>query len=966
MSTESLLGRWQNLRERREGISRGLIIESCACPFESGEWIPANLQAWEPQKNATAPSHFDILVLRDVDATALFDNGEKSEKTEAPALHLLRAATTAVRRGVPMLVHTKGRFAELKRPASSEVSPFNLDASRLLALEEFVYLLQVHCELPSPLIDPTATATYLTPIERKLSEALTAADIPFKVQVPIGGFVVDFLIDDKLVVECDGEAWHDPATDELRDSVLRGLDFRVVRFTGRAIHRDSGMCVERVKAARGSERVLLIESKIDMTDAQKHAASHIDGPAIVVAPAGSGKTRVIEERVRLLVAAGVEQSRICVLSFTNVAVGEVQDRLESFPEVTVRTLSKFANDIAKGHFGKQIIIENQRNPKIPTPVEVLRQVASSVGYEPDNRTGMWTTLRDAIGAYRGSFVIPDPDELGISLKSGETEKQSDFDKRRTQIFLDIHDAYHRQLKRKNLQDFNGQIIDAIQILSSNPLVRLEVSESYDYWLIDEFQDLSPPKIILARLLASPARNLMVVGDDDQIIYGFAGAQPQSFSILDRDWCDVTALPLDMNFRSPHELVVRTRWFIERNRQRIPKDTTPHRKLDQLDCVNLVLPQGQDYASAAVAEFKTLSKSRPTSDFVFLFRTSMAAAPVEFLLEIEKIPFVPLARKSILVNGTAQWVLAWLAVVNKKIALVAEWDLVLSRPNRYFSNATKSWIAQAADPFQRIQEAVRDGCRNVVGLSEKQKGNLSLQVDQFRELEKTILAARRFPDSLELQLRQLHLDETLHVEARKAELDQLAANAPVLGDGKSADPKTVYDIVSLMATLAGTWNSLEEFLEKAKSDPDIDLTLSEKDESPVDALRLKTIHQFKGRECPIVFVLGPQKGYMPDSRSKEPEALEEERRVAYVAATRAKERLYFWCSEIYQKEMSERVDGLTWDMYRSGLRNPPVVVAPKPSATSSSSPQGHPTPQPVNERQPGLLESALKWVMGFFK
>ena len=164
MSTESLLGRWQNLRERREGISRGLIIESCACPFESGEWIPANLQAWEPQKNATAPSHFDILVLRDVDATALFDNGEKSEKTEAPALHLLRAATTAVRRGVPMLVHTKGRFAELKRPASSEVSPFNLDASRLLALEELVYLLQVHCELPSPLIDPTATATYLTPI----------------------------------------------------------------------------------------------------------------------------------------------------------------------------------------------------------------------------------------------------------------------------------------------------------------------------------------------------------------------------------------------------------------------------------------------------------------------------------------------------------------------------------------------------------------------------------------------------------------------------------------------------------------------------------------------------------------------------------------------------------------------------------------------------------------------------------
>ena len=961
MPSEILLGRWQHLRERRDGISRGLIIESRECPFENDVWIPSTFQSWEPQQNLATPSHFDILILRDLDAKKLFDDGRKSNENPARALQLLRAATTAVRRSVHMLVHTNGRFAELKRPALSQVSPFDLDASRLLALEELVYLLQVHCELPSLEIDPAATATYLTPIERKLSDALAAANIPYKVQVPIGGFVVDFLIDDKLVVECDGEAWHDPATDEVRDSILRGLDFRVVRFTGRAIHRDSAMCVERVKAARNSGRVVPIESRITMTAAQKRAASHIDGPAIVVAPAGSGKTKVIEERVRLLVAAGVEQSRICVLSFTNAAVGEVQDRLESFPEVTVRTLSKFANEIAKGHFGKQIIIENQRNPQIPTPAEILRRLASSVGYEPENRTGMWTTLRDAIGAYRGSFVIPDPDELGISLKNDENEKQFDYDRRRTQLFLKIHDAYHRELKRKNYQDFNGQIIDAIQVLSSQPLVRLEVSETYDYWLIDEFQDLSPPKILLARLLASPVRNLMVVGDDDQIIYGFAGAQPQSFSILDRDWCDVSALPLDINFRSPHELVIRTRWFIERNRWRIPKDTTPHRKLDQDDCVHLVLPQGQDYASAAVAEFKVLSRSRPTSDFVFLFRTSMAAAPVELLLEINKIPFVPLARKSILVNATARWVLAWLAVVNKKVAAVAEWELVLSRPTRYFSNATKSWIAQAPDPFSRIQEAIEDGCRNVVGLSDKQKANLSLQVDQFRKLETTILAARHFVDSLELQLRQLHLDETLQAEVRKAELDQNTANAPVQGDGISADPQTVYDIVALMASLAGTWNALEDFLEKAKSDPDIDLTLSEKDDSPVDALRLKTIHQFKGRECPTVFVLGPQKGYMPDSRSKEPEALEEERRVAYVAATRAKERLYFWCSEIYQKELSERVDGLTWDMYRSGLRSPPAKVATQPLPPGPLLPPG-----PVNESQPSLLGLALKWVMGFFK
>jgi hypothetical protein len=127
---------------------------------------------------------------------------------------------------------------------------------------------------------------------------------------------------------------------------------------------------------------------------------------------------------------------------------------------------------------------------------------------------------------------------------------------------------------------------------------------------------------------------------------------------------------------------------------------------------------------------------------------MAAAPVELLLSANNIPFVPLARRSILANGTANWVLAWLAVVNERKATSDEWELVLSRPNRYFSNATKQWISRSPDPYLRIQESVNDGCRNVVGLSDRQKANLSLQVDQFRELMKTIEAARRFPDSLE--------------------------------------------------------------------------------------------------------------------------------------------------------------------------------------------------------------------------
>lgn len=962
---ESLLSRWEGLRRQSSGISRGLIVESQECPFDDPRWLPVGMTVWDPTLESDEPSVYQVLVLRDLDAGELIEDGRYSS-TPSPVLQLLRAATSAVRRCVPIVAHTKGRFAELKRPATSRVSPFEIDVTRLLALEELVYLLQVHCELPAVEVDTNAGATYLTPIERRLADALSAEGVPFEVQVPIAEFVVDFLIDGNLVVECDGEAWHDPAKDELRDIRLRGLNLKVVRFTGRAIHRDADACVQRVKRERSAVGPSSYESVLNMTDAQRRAASHIDGPAIVVAPAGSGKTRVIEERVRWLVASGVTQSRICVLSFTNTAVGEVQDRLEGFPEVSVMTLSKLANRISRDAYGQKTVIEGHRNPRVPTPLQIIQRAAQTVGYRPQTREGMWVNLREALFSYRGSFVVPAPDELGITLAEKPGETPDAHDNRRRLTFVQIHDEYQRILRDRNLQDFNGQVIDAIEILLTDFHARLKISEEFDYWLIDEFQDLAPPKIILARLLASPARNLMVVGDDDQIIYGFAGAEPQSFSVLDRDWRDVTALPLDKNFRSPHELVVRTRWMIERNRNRIPKDTTPHRSLDSTECVFVTDDQATNYAEDAVAEFLELRKVRPVSDFVFLFRTSFAAAPVEFLLSAHGIRYESLAKKSLLRNKTAAWVISWLRVINDIGATTEDWKSVLRRPTRYMTNATVDWISSAANPYERIRNCIENNGRGIVGTSEKQASerNRGILVDQLKMLERTIDAARRFPDSLENQLRQLNLEETLLLEEEKSRDDADSARAPFQGDGKSADPKVVYKVVSLMASLAGTWKVLADFLSRAEGDPDLDLDINDRRDPSPDSLRLSTIHGFKGRECPIVFVLGPRSGYMPDGRSTEPHQLEEERRVAYVAATRARERLYFWCSELYERELSARADGLTWEMYKSGLNTPPAATPKRLEQHSAERSEARDIRQPkaVSENQPGLLEAALKWLM----
>jgi DNA helicase-2/ATP-dependent DNA helicase PcrA len=488
------------------------------------------------------------------------------------------------------------------------------------------------------------------------------------------------------------------------------------------------------------------------------------------------------------------------------------------------------------------------------------------------------------------------------------------------------------------------------------------SKRFDYWLVDEFQDLSMPKILLMRLLASPARNLMVVGDDDQIIYGFAGAKPQSFSFVQQDWRDTTSLPLDINFRSPHELVVRTRWLIERNVVRVPKDTKPDRPLISDDAV--ITDFAGNYAEAAVEEFERLRVERSTDDIIFLFRSRIAAAPIELLLWEKGIPYTPLSKSSILYDPTAILVMSWLQVVNIGIgnaddeAVRSAWETVFRRPNRYLSKATIDWFLRQSDIFGALATAVATGCVGLPRANASQSNELLN--DSLKSLLDTIKNARRFLDNLEVQLDILKLLEVIQKEDDLQKLTQNEAEKKAVRDGQSADPRVIYEVMRVLASCAGTWDVLSNFVEESRGDRSVDWEINPVD-SGADVLRLSTIHSFKGREAPIVFVLGPSAqhaGYMPDRRAITAGEIEEERRVAYVAATRAREKLYFWCSQDYSKELSERQDGLTWQMYRGGLTEPPKTQTPIVIVHQKAK------PATVHERQPGLLERALDWLLKF--
>jgi superfamily I DNA/RNA helicase len=282
--------------------------------------------------------------------------------------------------------------------------------------------------------------------------------------------------------------------------------------------------------------------------------------------------------------------------------------------------------------------------------------------------------------------------------------------------------------------------------------------------------------------------------------------------------------------------------------------------------------------------------------------------------------------------------------------------VFRRPNRYLSKATIEWFLSQSDIYGALETVVAKGCVGLPRANASQSDELLK--DSLKALLDTIKNARRFLDNLEVQLDILKLLEVIQKEDDLQKLTQKEADKKAVRDGQSADPRVIYEVMRVLASCAGTWDILSNFVEESRGDRSVDWEINSVD-SGADVLRLSTIHSFKGREAPIVFVLGPSalhSGYMPDRRAITASEIEEERRVAYVAATRAREKLYFWCSEDYAHELANRQDGLTWQMYREGLTEPPKVAIP-PAIK-------HPPvrPKTVHERQPGLLERALDWLL----
>jgi DNA helicase-2/ATP-dependent DNA helicase PcrA len=609
---------------------------------------------------------------------------------------------------------------------------------------------------------------------------------------------------------------------------------------------------------------------------QIEAVSALDGPLLIIAGAGSGKTRVIIYRIAQLLSKGVPQSEILAVTFTNKAAREMAHRVK---EVVPRALKRLT--VSTFHaLGAQI----------------LREHHGVLGYRPhfsiydtqDQASLLRETARE-LGMKKDDLDLQAAAQLISSVKTGRAKWSAE-----TQHLKPLFKDYQKSLRLFNAVDFDDLIMLPIEILSKHEEVRAAIMERWRYLLVDEFQDTSAAQYEMMRLLVGPRENVCVVGDDDQSIYSWRGASYENIMRFEREFPRTRQIMLEQNYRSTKVILKAANALITHNANRKPKALWTG--LPEGDLIE-VCGGGteEEEAELIVSRIRTLMirESLRFQDFGVLLRANHLTRALEEVFRKENIPYVVSGGMSFFERQEVRDILAYLK-------LIANHDddtsflRIINTPRRgigrkLLEHATEYAVAHHCSLFSAVAALGQvHGQDRGAHLEEKSR----VAAAEFAELVQEARAGFMQPRGLAKALREL--------------VEEVDYWGHLLSENRDARDKDVVkwkfgNVESLMGSIA----AFEEDPENA--DPSLyeylaRVSLASRDD--LDAkdtggrVNLMTIHSAKGLEFPVVFVAAVEQDIMPHVRSMEEAAanIEEERRLFYVAITRAQRRLYLtYCS-----------------------------------------------------------------------
>ena len=600
---------------------------------------------------------------------------------------------------------------------------------------------------------------------------------------------------------------------------------------------------------------------IDLNPAQQEAVCHTGGPLLILAGAGSGKTRVLTHRIAHLISIGVHPGSILAVTFTNKAAGEMRSRVENL-------VGPAGHHVWVGTFHA-------------TCTRILRADGSAIGINP--KFAIYDT-QDQLAAVKSALEEVDLSDKNFApravlsaisaaknalLNPGQYEqKAADF---WTRSVARVYSVYQRILERCNALDFDDLILEAAHLFSANPGLLDRYQERWRYILIDEYQDTNHAQYTLVKLLAGKYRQICVVGDDDQSIYGFRQADVRNILDFERDYPEAKVIKLEQNYRSTGSVLAAANEVVRHNTSRKPKSLWTENPQGAPLMVYRALDEREEAVFVAT-EIERLRREegRGLSAYALLYRTNAQSRPFEEVFIQRGLAYRIVGGLRFYERKEIRDILSYLRLLSNPSDVMG-FQRVINLPKRGIGEASVDRIINYAlergiDLLTAAAEADK-----ISGLTAKARAGLlrfAATMDKAVHKGGTVLDITRKLLEDTGYLAELQAENTPEAEARLENMQEFLALTAQF-NRESDDP------------------SLEAFLETVSLVADADTY-----DSGADAVVLMTLHTAKGLEFPVVFLVGLEEGIFPHSRSLErPGDLEEERRLCYVGITRAKQLLY---------------------------------------------------------------------------
>ncbi|ORX24428.1 DNA helicase PcrA [Thermoanaerobacterium sp. PSU-2] len=596
-----------------------------------------------------------------------------------------------------------------------------------------------------------------------------------------------------------------------------------------------------------------------LNDRQKEAVVTTEGPVLILAGAGSGKTRVLTHRIAYLVREkNVSPANIIAITFTNKAAEEMKDRVESllgyvgdiwvstFHSACVRILRR---DIEKIGYDRNFVIYDTQDQKT-----LISDCIKELNLNDKQYTikGMLAAISKA----KDKMISPDDYLL---------EFGNDY---RNKKIADVYKLYQKKLKKDNALDFDDIIIKTIELFQKNEDILRYYQNKFRYIMIDEYQDTNRPQYEFVNLLAQKYRNLCVVGDDDQSIYGWRGADIKNILDFEKDYPEAKVIKLEQNYRSTQVILDAANSVIDNNvkrkRKRLWTDNKNGEKIVVWEAQN-----ERDEANFIIETIKNLvSEGRKYSDFAVLYRTNAQSRIFEEACMANDVPYKLVGALRFYDRKEIKDIIAYLRILINPYD-----DVSLKR----IINVPKRGIGESTVASLEKYAVEHDTSMYFAIPNVEVSGRTRKALDSFKEFIDDLISQLDFMTVTEVI--DYVLDKTGYIEELKA-------------DGTEESEGRIENINEFIGAArefmeSSQDKSLEAFLSSITLVSDID-TAGEIGESLV----LMTLHSAKGLEFPVVFIAGMEEGIFPNSMSFVDEhELEEERRLCYVGITRAKERLF---------------------------------------------------------------------------